>query len=98
MTEIGFIGLGIMGAPMAANLVQAGHTVRGFNRSVPAREQLAKAGGHPAASIAEAVTGAEVIITMLPDGPDVQAVCLGNDGAFASADAGALHIDMSTIS
>jgi 2-hydroxy-3-oxopropionate reductase len=97
VTSIGFIGLGIMGLPMASNLVTAGHEVRGFNRS-PARAQLfAAAGGTAAASVADAVRGAEVVITMLPDSPDVEAVVLGPDGVLANAEPGALLIDMSTI-
>ncbi len=97
MTQIAFIGLGIMGAPMAANLVRAGHTVRGYNRSRAPRDQLAAAGGVAAGSVAEAVEGAEIVITMLPDGPDVAAVCLGDNGVYATAAPGTLHVDMSTI-
>jgi len=97
VTRIAFIGLGIMGAPMAANLVRAGHTVRGYNRGAGPRERLAAAGGVAASSVPDAVADAEVIITMLPDGPDVAAVCLGEGGAYAAARPGALHLDMSTI-
>lgn len=94
---VGFIGLGIMGGPMAANLVRAGFDVAGHNRS-PARQQdLVSAGGRAAASAAEAAAQADAVITMLPDSPDVQAVLLGEDGVFASARPGALVIDMSTI-
>src|SRR5689334_16027293 len=94
---IGFIGLGIMGAPMAANLVKAGFEVTGHNRSPAALDRLAAAGGRPAAGIAEAVRGADVVITMLPDSPDVEQVVLGPDGVLAHARAGTLLIDMSTI-
>ena len=94
---VGFIGLGIMGGPMAANLVRAGYDVVGHNRS-PARQQaLADAGGRGAASVAEAAGQADAVITMLPDSPDVEAVLLGRDGVFASARPGTLVIDMSTI-
>jgi 2-hydroxy-3-oxopropionate reductase len=97
MTTIGFIGLGIMGLPMARNLVKAGHEVRGFNRS-PGRVALfAENGGIPAASIADAVRGAEIVITMLPDTPDVEAVVLGADGVLAHAEPGTLLIDASTV-
>jgi 2-hydroxy-3-oxopropionate reductase len=97
VTHIAFIGLGIMGAPMAANLVKAGHDVRGHNRSEPPRRRLAELGGVAARSVADAVDGADVVITMLPDGPDVSAVCLGDEGVYARARRGALHIDMSSI-
>ncbi|HVX45568.1 MAG TPA: 2-hydroxy-3-oxopropionate reductase [Mycobacteriales bacterium] len=97
MSRIAFIGLGIMGGPMAANLVAAGHDVIGFNRSPQKTQTLVERGGTAAASIAEAVTGAEVIITMLPDSPDVEAVVLGENGVLSAAEPGALLIDMSTI-
>ena len=86
---IAFIGLGIMGLPMAKNLVTAGFDVRGFNRTPAKAESLAEAGGSAAATIAEAVAGADVIITMVPDSPDVEAVLTGDDGILAHASAGA---------
>lgn len=94
---IGFIGLGIMGAPMAANLVRAGHEVVGFNRSAGAMERLERDGGRRAGSVAEAVSGADVVITMLPDSPDVEAVALGTGGVIENAAPDALYIDMSTV-
>lgn len=98
MTQnIAFIGLGIMGLPMAKNLMSAGFNVTGYNRSEAAVNALAEAGGSKAASIAEAVAEADVIITMVPDSPDVQDVVLGENGAFAHAKAGALWIDNSSI-
>lgn len=97
MTRIAFIGLGIMGSPMACNLVRAGHDVVGYTRTHAKGEPLVAAGGAAADSVAEAVTDAEVTITMLPDSPDVQAVILGDDGVFAHAKPGTLIIDMSTI-
>lgn len=98
MTQnIAFIGLGIMGLPMAKNLMSAGFNVTGYNRSEAAVNALAEAGGSMAASIAEAVAEADVIITMVPDSPDVQDVVLGENGAFAHAKAGALWIDNSSI-
>ncbi|MCM1013777.1 MULTISPECIES: 2-hydroxy-3-oxopropionate reductase [unclassified Brevibacterium] len=96
-TTIGFIGLGIMGLPMAKNLVKAGFTVRGYNRTPAKAQELAAAGGEAADSIAEAVAGAQFIITMVPDSPDVEAVLTGDDGILAAADAGATWIDFSTI-
>lgn len=98
MATIGFIGLGIMGGPMAANLVQAGHEVIGYNRSDPPVERLARAGGKPAGSIREATEGADIVITMLPDSPDVRRVVLEPDGVLEHADRGSLLIDMSTVS
>ncbi|HVK34888.1 MAG TPA: NAD(P)-dependent oxidoreductase, partial [Microlunatus sp.] len=95
--SIAFIGLGIMGGPMAANLVEAGHTVIGVNRSQAPLDKLVAAGGQRAGSVAEAVREAEVIITMVPDSPDVEAVAAGEDGIFANAKAGAIWIDCSSI-
>ncbi|MGH3493893.1 MAG: NAD(P)-dependent oxidoreductase, partial [Sciscionella sp.] len=102
MTTVGFIGLGIMGGPMAANLIAAGFGVTGYNRSSAKVDTLVGHGGTAAASVAEAVTDADVIITMLPDSPDVQAVMFGgaasgNDGVLSNAKTGALLIDFSTI-
>lgn len=94
---IAFIGLGIMGLPMAKNLVDAGFAVRGYNRTPAKAEALAAAGGTAAATIAEAVAGADVIITMVPDSPDVEAVLTGEGGVLDSASAGATWIDFSTI-
>jgi 2-hydroxy-3-oxopropionate reductase len=96
-TRIAFIGLGIMGAPMAANLVKAGFEVTGYNRSPVRTEQLAAAGGRGAKDIAEAVREADVVATMVPDSPDVQEVLAGRGGVFEHAPAGALLIDFSTI-
>ena len=96
MTNIAFIGLGIMGAPMAVNLAKAGFAVTGHNRS-PRYDALLEAGGSSADTVAEAVAEADVIITMVPDSPDVAAVLQGEHGVFASAQAGALIIDFSTI-
>ncbi|MEO6827333.1 MAG: 2-hydroxy-3-oxopropionate reductase [Microbacteriaceae bacterium] len=97
MTHIAVIGLGIMGLPMAVNLVKAGHTVVGFNRSQEKIDKLVAQGGIGAASTAEAVKDADIIITMVPDSPDVEAVVSGADGLFASAKKGAIWIDASTI-
>ncbi|WP_022893050.1 2-hydroxy-3-oxopropionate reductase [Agromyces subbeticus] len=97
MSNITVIGLGIMGLPMAKNLVEAGHSVTGFNLTQDRIDALVAAGGRGAGSIAGAVAGAEVIITMVPDSPDVAAAVRGDDGIFANADAGALWIDASSI-
>jgi 2-hydroxy-3-oxopropionate reductase len=85
-----------MGSPMACNLVGAGHDVVGYTRTRAKSEPLVAAGGTATDTLAEAVTDAEMIITMLPDSPDVQAVILGDEGVLAHAKPGALIVDMST--
>lgn len=97
MSTIGFIGLGIMGSPMAVNLAKAGYTVRGWNRSPGRAEALVAAGGTEAGSIAEAVRDADVVITMVPASPQVEAVAYGPDGILENARPGALLIDHSSI-
>jgi 2-hydroxy-3-oxopropionate reductase len=97
MTTIAFIGLGIMGKPMAINLVNAGFDVVGFNLVQPPIDALVAAGGRGASSIAEAVKDADVIATMVPDSPDVEEVLSGTDGVFAHARENALIIDFSSI-
>ena len=95
--NIAFIGLGIMGLPMAINLTKAGFNVTGYNRSPEKVAELVAAGGTGATSVAEAVAGADVIITMVPDSADVEGVVTGEDGVFANAKLGALWIDNSSI-
>jgi 3-hydroxyisobutyrate dehydrogenase len=97
MTQIGFVGLGNMGLPMAKNLIKAGHTVSGFDINVTAREQLAADGGISALAVDVACMGAEAVITMLPSGREVREVYLGQGGVLASAAPGTLLIDCSTI-
>jgi 2-hydroxy-3-oxopropionate reductase len=97
MATIAFIGLGIMGAPMAEHLVEAGHTVIGVNRSPGPVEKFVAAGGQGAQSVAEAVADVDVIITMVPDSPDVEGLALGDEGIYANARQGAIHLDMSSI-
>ncbi|WP_416377493.1 NAD(P)-dependent oxidoreductase [Arthrobacter sp. JZ12] len=98
MTSIGFIGLGIMGRPMAANLVKAGHSVSAFSRSQESRNAASALGIPVVESVRAAVETADVVISMLPDSPDVEAVALGDEGILASLGPGAGYIDMSTIS
>lgn len=95
--RIAFIGLGVMGFPMAKNLVTAGHDVVGFNRSPAKADALAQSGGSRANSIMEAVSNADVVITILPDSPDVLAVYTGAEGVVSHAAPGSLLIDMSSI-
>ncbi len=97
MTRIAFIGLGIMGSPMAANLVKAGHTVTGYNLTQPPIDALVAAGGRAATRIAEAVADAEIVITMVPADLEVREVVLGEGGVLANAPRGSLLIDMSSI-
>jgi len=95
MARIGFIGLGNMGGPMAANLVKAGHDVAGFDLSAAALQRLAEAGGRPAAEAGDALAGSHVVVTMLPAGPQVDAIY--RETVLARAEPGALLIDCSTI-
>ena len=97
MATIGFIGLGNMGAPMAANLLTAGHQVIGYDVVASACAALAQKGGRAAATAPEAAAAGEIVITMLPAGPQVRQVYLGPDGVIARARRGALLIDCSTI-
>lgn len=94
---IGFLGLGNMGRPMADNLVKAGHFVTGFDVSVAAVAAFAAAGGRGATNAAEAARDADIVVTMLPNGPLVRAVYQNAAGIFDGAKAGALFIDCSTI-
>lgn len=97
MAKVGFIGLGNMGLPMAANLIKAGHAVSGFDVNEDAGARLAAGGGTKAQSIAEACKDAEVVITMLPAGEHVREVYLGEGGVLAAVAPATLLIDSSTI-
>src|SRR3712207_3767937 len=97
MTTVAFIGLGIMGGPMAGNLVKAGFDVVGYNRSPEPIQRLVEQGGRGAGSLAEAVRDADVVVTMVPDSPDVEAVTIGEDGFYGLVKPGTLHVDMSSI-
>ena len=85
---IGFIGLGIMGKPMARNLLKAGYTLVVHNRSRAAVDELAKEGAQAAADSQEVARRSEIIITMLPDSPDVELVYAGDQGIFSGAEVG----------
>jgi 2-hydroxy-3-oxopropionate reductase len=95
---IGFIGLGVMGKPMARNLLQAGYALVVHNRSRAAVEELSREGATAATSSQEVAGRSEVIITMLPDSPDVELVYAGEKGVFAGVKPATLLIDMSSIS
>ncbi len=96
--RIGFIGLGLMGLPMARHLLTADYTLTVFNRSRPAIETLLAEGALEAASPRQVAEQSDIVITMLPDTPDVESVVSGQNGIIAGAHAGLLLIDMSTIS
>jgi 2-hydroxy-3-oxopropionate reductase len=95
---IGFIGLGIMGKPMARNLLKAGYQLVVHSRSRPPVDELAKEGAQTAGNSEEVAARADVLITMLPDSPDVELVYTGERGVFAGAKPGTLLLDMSSIS
>jgi 2-hydroxy-3-oxopropionate reductase len=97
MTTVGFIGLGIMGGPMASNLLRAGFDVIGYDVVPASLERLTAAGGKVATGIAQATSEADVVITMLPNYPQVEAVAFGEGGVLESAKPGLLYIDMSSI-
>jgi len=96
--RIGFIGLGIMGKPMARNLLKAGYTLSVYSRKREAVEALMVDGANGARSSREVSERADVVITMVTDTPDVQQVVLGSDGVLCGMRAGGTIIDMSTIS
>jgi 2-hydroxy-3-oxopropionate reductase len=96
--HIGFIGLGVMGKPMAKHLVAAGHHLTVYNRSRGAVDELVAAGAAAAGSAAEVAKASTVVITMLPDTGDVERVLTGSDGVLAGLQSGAVVIDMSSIS
>ena len=98
LPTVGFIGLGIMGKPMARNLMKAGYPLVVHNRSQGAVAELSKEGARAAGSPQEVAAQSEVVILMLPDSPDVELVMRGERGVFAGIRRGGLIIDMSTIS
>jgi len=96
-SKIGFIGLGIMGKPMAKNLIKAGFPLVVHNRSRSKVDELVKEGAAAANTPREVASSSDIIITMLPNSPDVELVALGANGILEGAKAGQLFIDMSTI-
>jgi 2-hydroxy-3-oxopropionate reductase len=97
MERIGFIGLGIMGKPMARNLLKAGYPLVVHNRSRASVEELSREGARAAGSPQEVAQGSDVVITMLPDSPDVEQVVLGAKGVIEGVRQGMLLVDMSTV-
>ena len=98
-TKIGFVGLGIMGVPMSKNLMKAGFDLTIYNRTDKTEvQEVIDAGAKRVATPREAAAGADVVITMVTDSPDVEAVIMGEDGVIQGVSKGATVIDMSTIS
>jgi 3-hydroxyisobutyrate dehydrogenase len=97
MADVGFIGLGNMGGPMAINLIKAGHSVVVFDLSQAACDQLQEEGASVARSAAEAASGMEYVISMLPAGKHVASVYLGDDGLLSMLDSSTTILDCSTI-
>src|SRR5262249_3770625 len=96
--QIGFIGLGIMGKPMALNLIKSGHSLTVYNRTVEKCRPLIEAGASAATSARGAAEGSEIVITIVSDTPDVESVLFGPGGVSEGIAPGAVLIDMSTIS
>lgn len=95
--KVGFIGLGVMGAPMALNILKGGHELTVYDRSQEAVERLVKAGAKAATSAREVGLASEIVVTMLPEPQHVEQVVLGTDGLIEGLAAGAIVIEMSTI-
>lgn len=97
MSKIGFIGLGIMGKPMSKNLLKAGHQLVIFDINKDAVEELKQAGAEVGSSPKDVASKTNIIITMLPNSPQVKAVVLGKDGVIEGAQKGSIVVDMSSI-
>jgi 2-hydroxy-3-oxopropionate reductase len=98
MATVGFVGLGIMGRPMLRNLLKAGHTVIAYGRTPATLDSVVADGAQRASSNTDVGARADIIVTMLPDGPEVEEVVLGANGILSGAKSGSLIIDMSSIS
>ena len=97
MVKIGFLGLGTMGGPMAANIIRGGHIVKGYDINQVARDKHVKNGGHMAESAAEAAKDADLVFTMLPNSEHIETALFGSGGAVTSMKEGTILVDMSTI-
>ena len=95
--NVGFVGLGIMGCPMARNLLKQGHALTVWSRRAASMQPLLDAGARGASSPAEVASAADVVISMVPDAPDVREVMLGAQGIARGARPGLVAVDMSTI-
>ena len=95
--KVGFIGLGTMGAPMARNVMKGGHSLTVYDVNQAAMKGLVAEGAAAARSPKDVAAVSEIVITMLPDGPDVERAALGPDGILEGIRAGAIYVDMSTI-
>ena len=99
MAKLAFLGLGVMGAPMAGHLQKAGHDVTVYNRTAAKAEDWVKAhGGGMARTPRDAVKDAELVMACVGNDDDLRSVCLGDDGAFAGMTAGAVFVDHTTVS
>lgn len=98
MAQIGFVGLGIMGKPMSRNLLKAGMSVAVYDIKAAAVAELKEAGATAGASAKDVAAQAEIVVTMLPDGPEVEAAVLGPGGILEGAKPGIVVVDMSSIS
>jgi 2-hydroxy-3-oxopropionate reductase len=98
MSQIGFIGLGIMGRPMSKNLLKAGHSLVVYDVVPAGMNEVTAAGAQAAQSCRDAAARSEIVITMLPDGPEVETAVLGPDGVLEGARPGTILVDMSSIS
>jgi 2-hydroxy-3-oxopropionate reductase len=97
LANLGFVGLGIMGRPMMKNLLKAGHTVVAYGRTASKLDACVADGAQRGASNSDVGARADLIFTMLPDGPEVEEVVLGGNGILSGAKSGALIVDMSSI-
>src|SRR5690348_5032770 len=95
--NVGFIGLGVMGGPMAKNLIRKGHSLTVLDMNKSSVQSLVDAGAKAASTAREVAGVSDVVVTMLPDAPDVERVALGKDGIIEGLKPGSVYIDMSTI-
>ncbi len=99
MAKVAFLGLGVMGSPMAGHLAKAGHEVTVFNRTAAKAEAwVAEHGGAMGRTPAEAARGAEFVMACVGNDDDLRSVCLGDDGAFAGMEPGTIFVDHTTVS
>ena len=99
MAKLAFLGLGVMGYPMAGHLQKAGHTVTVYNRTATKAQSWAEEhGGATAATPREAATGADFVMSCVGNDDDLRSVCLGEDGAFAGMSSGSVFVDRTTVS